>query len=115
MNQEYVNIIDFVLAIMLLSHVIHQMYSTKRAVQRLRRLSESTKGVRMGYFRLLCNSLFGAEAMGWTKITATTLLFISFGLLILHGSFFGLVGCLTVGFMGSVKAYYSVCYKHNRI
>ena len=112
MSQEYINAIDLVFGSMLITHILHQMLVAKHSVNRLKRLCRNNSKKRMGYFRILCNSLFGAEEMSWTKITASTLLFISFALLTMYGSFFGLVGVVSTGFMGSVKTYYSIKSKY---
>ncbi len=112
MNQEYINAIDLALGSMFIMHVLHQMFVARHSLHRLRRICKSNQKVRMGYFRILCNSLFGPEEMSWSKITASTLLFISFFLLTIYGSFFGFVGAIATGFMGSVKTYYSIRSKY---
>lgn len=109
MTQEWINTIDLIMGTALLTHIIHQMIVSKRLLNRINRICKlSSRKKRMGYSRILCNALFGSERMSWNKITASTLLFTSFMILTLHEYFFGLVGMISVGVMGSIKIYYSL-------
>lgn len=110
---DFITILDVLLALMLVIHISNLSIGCKRRILKIQRFyGKRSNVVNMGYFRLLCNSLFGSEKMGWTKITASTLLIVSFVLLALHGSIFGLVGLVTVGVLGLVKIYHSLMTRY---
>lgn len=105
---EMINIIDLLLAAMLAYHVFAAMVSSRRGLHRMTRLARLSGKGHMGFFRILCNRVYGPEEMSLCKVGGIMIMAMSFLLLSLHGSLFGLFGLIITCTLGSVKVYYSM-------
>ena len=105
---EMINLIDLLLATMLVSHVFTAMMSSRRGLHRMTRLARLSGREHMGFFRILCNRVYGPEEMSLGKVCGIMIMAMSFFLLSLYGSLFGFFGLIITCTLGSVKVYYSM-------
>ena len=105
---DVINIIDLLLATMLVFHIVESTISSRRRLNRMARLSKLNGKKQMGIFRILCNRLYGAEEISIGKIGGIMIMALSFLMLSLHGSLFGLIGLIISCTLGGVKVYYSI-------
>lgn len=110
MLQEWLNTLDLVLGIVVLTYIAHQMLLARRSYLVRIRLHESDPfySKQSSYLELVCNSIYGSGRMDLLKIGITLTLFSSFVLLTLQGSFFGITGVVTVGIFGTAKILMSI-------
>lgn len=105
---DIINIIDLLLASMLVYHVIAPMLSSRRDFRRMTRLAKLSGKGQIGFFRILCNRIYGPEEMSLGKTGVIVIMALSFLMLSLHGSLFGFIGLIISCTLGGVKVYYSM-------
>lgn len=103
-NLTYVEIVDTILGALLIIYIAWGFTVSRRS----HRMLKQHCGCHFNLFKLFCNHIYGLERMSWMKMVSTLAMVTAFVSLMSVGSFFGLVGFLTIGIAGLMKIGHSI-------